>query len=78
MVIVLQVHRRTTSLAPFEKVLLHQLQLQVFSPLWKRNKSIPLYKKKGTLIDIFPMPAFLISARLVSKEFPLWIQADVE
>ena len=63
MVIVFQVHQRTTSLAYFEKVLLHKLQIQVSLPLFKLNKNIPLYKEKGTLIDIFSMPAFLVWAR---------------
>ena len=58
MIIVFQVHRRTTSLAPFEKVILHKLQIQVSLPLLKLNKSIPLYKEKGKLIHISAMANF--------------------
>ena len=58
MIIVFQVHRRTTSLAPFEKVVLHKLQIQVSLPLLKLNKSIPLYKEKGKLIHISAMADF--------------------
>ena len=58
MIIVFQVHRRTTSLAPFEKVVLHKLQIQVSLPLLKLNKSIPLYKEKGKLIHISAMANF--------------------
>ena len=47
MVIVVQVHSRTILLAPFEKVVLHKLQIQVPYLLQKGNKSIPLYKEKG-------------------------------
>ena len=47
MVIVFPVHSRTILLAPFEKVVLDKLQIQVSLPLVKRNKSIPLYKEKG-------------------------------
>ena len=50
MVIVFQVHRRTTSLAPFEHGVLHKLQIQVSLPLLKLNKSILLYNEKGQLI----------------------------
>ena len=58
MVIVFQVHRRTTSLAPFEKVVLHKLPIKVSLPLLKLNKSIPLYKEKDTLTDISAMGSF--------------------
>ena len=58
MVIVFQVHRWTTSLAPFEKVVLHKLLIQVSLPLLKLNKSILLYNKKGKLIDISAMVNF--------------------
>ena len=71
MVMVLQVHRRTTWLVPFEKVVLLKIQIQVSLPFLKLNKSIPLYKEKGKLIHNMPWP-FLIWARLVSKEFPVW------
>ena len=55
MVIVFQVNRSTTSVAPFGKVVLHKLQIQVSSPLLKLNKSIPLYKEKGKLIHTYAM-----------------------
>ena len=76
MLIVCQVHRRTTSLVLFEKVVWHKLQIQVSLPLLKLNKSIPLNKEKGKLIHNMPWP-FLIWARLVLKEFPVW-SAHVE
>ena len=71
MVIVFQVHRRTMSLAPFEKVVLYKLQIQVSLPLLKLNKKTPLHKEKGKLIHSYAMAIFNY-ARLVSKEFPLW------
>ena len=46
MVIVFQAHRRTTSLAPLEKVVLDKLQIQVSLPLLKLIKSIPLCREK--------------------------------
>ena len=55
MLMVLQVHRRTTSLALFKKVVLHKLQIQVSLPLLKLNKSILLYHEKGQLIHIYAM-----------------------
>ena len=58
MVIVFQVHRPTTSLARFEKGVLHKLQIQVPLLVLKLTKRIPLYKEKGTLIDISPMGNF--------------------
>ena len=58
MVIVFQVHRRTTSLAPFKKVVLDKLQIQVSLPLLKLNKSILLYNEKGKLIHIYAMAIF--------------------
>ena len=61
MVIVFQVHRRTTSLALFEKDLLHKLQIQVSLPLLKLNREIPVYKEKGNLIHIYAMATFNLS-----------------
>ena len=58
MVIVFQLQRRTTSLAPFEKVVLHKLQTQVSLPLLKLNKKIPLHKEKGKLIHSYAMAIF--------------------
>ena len=58
MLIVFQGHRRTTSLTPFKKVVLHKLQLQVSLPLLKLNKSILLYNEKGQLIHIYAMAIF--------------------
>ena len=58
MVIVFQVNRCTTLLAPFEKVVLHKLQTQVSLPLLKLNKKIPLHKEKGKLIDSYAMAIF--------------------
>ena len=71
MLMVLQVHRRTTSLVPFEKVVLLKIQIQVSLPFLKLKKNIPLYQEKSKLIHDIPWP-FLIWARLVSKEFPVW------
>ena len=53
--IVFQVQRRTTSLALFEKLLLHKLQIQVSLPVLKLYRDIPLYKEKGNLIHIYAM-----------------------
>ena len=58
MLMVLQVHRRTTSLALFKKVVLHKLQIQVSLPLLKLNKKIPLHKEKGKLIHRYAMAIF--------------------
>ena len=58
MVIVFQFQRPTISLAPFEKVLLHKLQIQVSLPLLKLNKKIPLRKEKGKLIHSYAMAIF--------------------
>ena len=58
MVIVFQVQRRKISLAPFEKVVLHKLQIQVSLPLLKINKKIPLHKEKGKLIHSYAMAIF--------------------
>ena len=58
MVIVFQLQRRTISLASFEKVVLHKLQIQVSLPLLKLNKKIPLDKKKGKLIHCYAMAIF--------------------
>ena len=59
MVIVFQVHSRTTSLAPFEKVVLHKL------PILKLDKSNPEYKEKGKLIQSLPCPFFLQTLMIV-------------
>ena len=61
MLIVFQVHRRTTLLALFEKVLLHKLHVQVSLPLLKLSGEIPLYKEKGNLIHIYAMATFNLS-----------------
>ena len=58
MVIVFQLQRRTISLAPFEKVVLHKLQIQVFLTSFKLNKKIPLHKEKGKLIHSYAMAIF--------------------
>ena len=58
MVIVFQVQRRTISLASFEKVVLPKLQIQVFLPVLKLNKKIPLHKEKGKLIHSYAMAIF--------------------
>ena len=58
MLMVLQVHRRTTSLALFKKVVLHKLQIQVFLPLLKLNREIPLDREKGNLIHIYAIAIF--------------------
>ena len=58
MVIVFQVHRRTTWLALFEKVVLHKLHVQVSLPLLQLNREIPLYREKGNLIHIYAMAIF--------------------
>ena len=46
MLIVFQAHRRKTSLARLEKVVLDKLQIQVSLPLLKLIKSIPLCTEK--------------------------------
>ena len=61
MLMVLQVHRRTTSLALFKKVVLHKLQIQVFLPLLKLNREIPLDREKCNLIHIYAMAIFNLS-----------------
>ena len=53
MVIVFQVHRRTTSFGLFEKVILHKLHIQVSLPLLKLSREIPLFKEKGNLIHSY-------------------------
>ena len=58
MVIVFQVHRRTTSLALFKKVVFRKLQIQVSVPFLKLNREIPLNKEKGSLIHIYAMGIF--------------------
>ena len=58
MLMVLQVHRRTTSLALFKKVVLHKLQIQVFLPLLKLDREIPLDREKGNLIHIYAIAIF--------------------
>ena len=58
MVIVFELQRRRISLAPFEKVVLHRLQIQVSLPLLKINKKIPLHKEKGKLIHSYAMAIF--------------------
>ena len=60
MVIVFQLQRRTILLAPFEKVVLHKLQIQVSLPLLKLNKKIPLHKEKGKLIHSYAMVIFYL------------------
>ena len=58
MVIVFELQRRRISLAPFEKVVLHRLQIQVSLPLLKINKKIPLHKEKGKLIHSYALAIF--------------------
>ena len=58
MVIVFQLQRRTISLAPFEKVVLHKLQIQVSLPFLKFNRKIPLHKEKGKLIHRYAIAIF--------------------
>ena len=58
MLMVLQVHRRTTSLALLKKVVLHKIEIQVTLRLLKINREIPLYREKGNLIDIYAMAIF--------------------
>ena len=53
MVILFQVHRRTTSLALFENGVLHKFQIQVSLPVLKLDREIPLYKEKRNLIHIY-------------------------
>ena len=61
MVIRFQAHRRTTSLAPLEKVVLDKLHIQVSLPLLKLFKSIPLSKEKFKHIYIYPMAILNLS-----------------
>ena len=61
MVIVFQAHRRTTSLAPLEKVVLDKLQIQVSLPFLKLIKSIPLCNEKFKLVDIYAMAILNLS-----------------
>ena len=61
MVIVFQGHRRTTSFAPLEKVVLDKLQIQVSLPLLKLIKSIPLCEEKFKLIYIYAMAILNLS-----------------
>ena len=42
----------------FEKFVFHKLQIQVFLPLLKHNREIPLYKETGNLIHIYAMAIF--------------------
>ena len=58
MVIVFQLQRRRISLAPFEKIVLHKLQIQVSLRLLKLNKKIPLHKEKSKLIHSYAMAIF--------------------
>ena len=58
MVIVFQVHRRTTSLARFKKVLLHKLHIQVSLPLLKPTREIPLNREIINLIHIYAIAIF--------------------
>ena len=58
MVMVIQLQRRTISLAPYKKVVLHKLPIQLFLPLLKLNKKIPLHKEKGKLIHSYAMAIF--------------------
>ena len=58
MVIVIQLQRRSISLAPFKKVVLHKLPIQLFLPLLKLNKKIPLHKEKGKLIHSYALAIF--------------------
>ena len=58
MLIVFQAHRRKTSLARLEKVVLDKLQIQVSLPLLKLTREIPLYKGNGNLIHIYAMAIF--------------------
>ena len=58
MVIVFQLQRRTISLAPFEKIVLHKIQIQVSLPFLKLNKKILLHKENGKLIHSYAMAIF--------------------
>ena len=58
MVIVFQLQRRPMSLAPFEKVVLYELQIHGSIPFLKLNKKIPLHKEKGKLIHSYTMAIF--------------------
>ena len=61
MVILFQVHRRTTSLALFENGVLHKFQVQVSLPVLKLDREIPLYKEKRNLIHIYAEAIFNLS-----------------
>ena len=61
MIIVFQAHRRTTSLASLERVVLDKLQIQLSLPLLKLIKSIPLCKEKFKLIYISAMAILNLS-----------------
>ena len=61
MVILFQVHRRTTSLALFENGVLHKFQIQVSLPVLKLDREIPLYKEKRNLIHIYASAIFNLS-----------------
>ena len=61
MVIVIQAHRPTTSLAPLEKVVFDKLQIQVSLPLFKLIKSILLCKEKFKLVYIYAMATLNLS-----------------
>ena len=80
MAIVFQVHRRTTLLALFEKVVLHKLLIQVSLPLLKLNREIPLYKEKGNLIDIYAIAIFTLGKitfnRISLVEWPCGIKLN--
>ena len=53
MVILFQVHRRTTSLALLENGVLHKYQIQVSLRVLKLDRKIRLYKEKRNLIHIY-------------------------
>ena len=61
MVILFQVHRRTTSLALFENGVLDKFQIQVSLPVLKLDRKIPLYKEKRNLIHIYAQAIFNLS-----------------
>ena len=67
MVIVFQAHRRTTSLAPLEKVVLDKLQIQVSLPLFKLIKSIPLCREKFKLTYIYAMAILNLSQNSLKR-----------
>ena len=66
---VFQPQRRTISLAPFHKVVLHKLQIQVSLFLLKLNKKIPLHKEKGKSIHSFAMTIFNLGQISFLKNF---------